>query len=94
MAKIQEDPEDEGTQEKVPEQREREHNADDDLENVNKRSQIETAPTVRVIGYMDSQVAVRLGWRQGMVAVSQSRFKFMRDELQMDVQDEPKDYLF
>src|SRR5882757_7976842 len=55
---------------------------------------LEPAPRLLVIGYMDSQVALRVGWRAGMLAISQSRFKFLRDELGMEVHDNPDDYLF
>lgn len=61
-----------------------------------RSAQPETAPApkVTVLGYMDSQIAVRLGWKPGMLAISQSRFRFLRDDLGMDVTDDPAHYLF
>lgn len=55
---------------------------------------IDPAPKVTVLGYMDGNLALRLGWKHGMQIVSNSRFKFMRDDLGMDVTDNTDDYLF
>lgn len=51
-------------------------------------------PTVTVLGYMDSQIAIRLSWKSGMVAISQSRFRFLRDDLGLEVLDNQENYLF
>jgi hypothetical protein len=55
---------------------------------------VDPAPRLTVIGRTENQIALRLGWRPGMVTVSQSRFRFMRDDLGMNVTDEPENYLF
>lgn len=52
------------------------------------------APKITVLGFMDGQIAIRLGWRHGMSVVSQSRFRFLRDDLAMSVEDNQDDYLF
>lgn len=51
-------------------------------------------PTITVLGRMDGQIALRLGWRKGMVAISVSRFRFLRQDLGIDIQDDPSKYLF
>lgn len=56
--------------------------------------ELDDAPTVKVLGYMDGSIAVRLGWKHGMHVISNSRFKFMREDLDMNIVDEPDDYLF
>lgn len=56
--------------------------------------ELDDAPTVKVLGYMDGSIAVRLGWKHGMHVISNSRFKFMREDLDMNIIDEPDDYLF
>ena len=58
------------------------------------KGKVDPTPRVTVLGRMDSQVALRLGWRQGMVAISVSRFKFLQNELGLDIRDDPEQYLF
>lgn len=57
-------------------------------------NQPDPAPKITVLGFMDGQIAIRLGWRHGMSVVSQSRFRFLRDDLAMNVEDNQDDYLF
>lgn len=59
-----------------------------------QEQQFDHAPKLTVIGIMDTQIAIRLAWRTGMVAISQSRFRFLRDDLGMEVTDDPEHYLF
>lgn len=59
-----------------------------------RRPQLDDAPTVIVLGLMDGNIAIKLGWRPGMRVVSNSRFKFMREELEMNIVDNPDEYLF
>jgi hypothetical protein len=59
-----------------------------------KGEEQDPTPRVTVIGRMDGQIAVRLGWRKGMVAISLSRFRFLREDLGLDIYDSPEDYLF
>lgn len=59
-----------------------------------KRSQLDPVPAVTVLGHMDGNIAVRLGWKHGMHVFSNSRFKFMREELEMNITDDPEEYLF
>jgi len=56
--------------------------------------ELDDAPVVKVLGYMDGSIAVRLGWKHGMHVISNSRFKFMREDLDMNILDDPDDYLF
>jgi hypothetical protein len=56
--------------------------------------QLDPVPSVHVLGTMDGNIAVRLGWKHGMHVISNSRFKFMREELEMEITDNPDDYLF
>jgi hypothetical protein len=58
------------------------------------RNQLDDAPKVTVLGLMDGNIAIRIGWRRGMRVVSNQRFKFMREELEMDITDDPDEYLF
>jgi hypothetical protein len=51
-------------------------------------------PRIKVLGRMEGQIAVQLGWRKGMVAISNSRFRFLRDDLGMNIRDNPDEYLF
>lgn len=55
---------------------------------------LDSVPKVTVLGHMNGNIALRLGWRHGMHVVSNSRFKFMREDLEMDITDDPEDYLF
>lgn len=57
-------------------------------------TQPDPKPKITVLGFMDGQIAIRLGWRHGMSVVSQSRFRFLRDDLDMEVIDNADDYLF
>ena len=59
-----------------------------------RRGQLDDVPTVTVLGYMDGNIALRLGWKHGMHVVSNSRFKFMREDLEMKILDNPDEYLF
>lgn len=73
--------------------------ADSDDENGGRgtgrgRGKLDPAPSVTVLGIMDGNIAVRLGWKHGMHIVSNSRFKFMREDLEMNVVDDPEEYLF
>jgi hypothetical protein len=76
----------------IPEPRDDDN--DDDGSMPRKRNQLDPVPNVTVLGYMDGNIALRLGWRTGMRVVSNSRFKFMREELEMNIIDDPDEYLF
>ena len=53
-------------------------------------------PCLTVLGHTagGDQAAVRLGWRRGLITMSNSRLKFLREELEMKVVDNPDEYLF
>lgn len=100
MAKI-EDPQERGKVEDLPEQRqgqqeetEEEREEREDRQTGDRKNlPLDKAPTIMVIGFMDGQIAVRLGWRHGMSVVSRSRFRFMKEDLGMAVIDNPENYL-
>lgn len=57
--------------------------------------ELDPIPTVWVLGQMGgSHVALRFGWAHGMHPVSNSRFKFMREELKLNIIDDAEKYLF
>ena len=93
------------TEDDIPEQRQQSEEPDDreepeapEMPEIRQYGDLKGAtdplPRITVLGHMDHQVALRLGWRQGMVAISQSRFKFLANELGMDILDQPENYLF
>jgi hypothetical protein len=55
---------------------------------------LDEAPVVTVLGIMDGNMAVRLGWKHGMHVISNQRFKFMKEDLELNVIDNPDEYLF
>lgn len=57
---------------------------------------LEPVPCVFVLGHTTTgdNVAVSLAWKRGMTTVSNSRLKFMREELSMNIIDDPAKYLF
>lgn len=95
MAKI-EDPQERGKVEDLPEQRQGQQEEQEERSTRPSRpvEKPDPAPKITVLGFMDGQIAIRLGWRHGMSVVSQSRFRFLRDDLGMEVIDNQDDYLF
>lgn len=69
-------------------------NGDNGDDQPRRRNKLDPVPQVTVLGHMDGNIAIRLGWQHGMRVVSNSRFKFMREELEMDITDDPEEYLF
>jgi hypothetical protein len=59
-----------------------------------EQEQEKAAPSITVIGYMEKQVAIHRDWKPGMVVISPSRLRFLRDDLGIDVSDDPQNYLF
>jgi len=74
--------------------REREGEREGDQNRPTPAGRLESAPKVTVLGYMNGNIALRLHWKHGMHVVSNSRFKFMREELEMAITDDPDEYLF
>ena len=59
-----------------------------------RRTKLDETPVVTVLGIMDGNIALRLHWKHGMHVISNQRFKFMRDELELKINDDPEEYLF
>ena len=55
---------------------------------------LDEPPEITVLGIMDGNLAIRLHWKHGMHVISNSRFKFMRDDLEVKINDDPENYLF
>lgn len=54
-----------------------------------------SVPQVTLLGPPDgARVPVRLSWRQGVVMVSPSRVRFLRDNLKVSVIDREENYVF
>jgi hypothetical protein len=79
MARVLPDPEDEGGG------RERQQRSGGKLDDV---------PVVTVLGIMDGNMALRFGWKHGMHVISNQRFKFMKEDLELNIIDNPDEYLF
>lgn len=73
---------------KVPDVPAQGHEVDD------TNTELDPKPKIIVLGHMDGQVAARLGWRHGLSVISNSRFRFLKEELDFDVTDNRDDYLF
>jgi hypothetical protein len=58
-----------------------------------KDRQLGPIPWVQVLGYMDAQLAIRLSWSLGVKVISTSRLRFLRDELEIEVRDDPSTYV-
>jgi hypothetical protein len=67
---------------------------EDDGNGNGQERELTDPPVVTVLGHMDGSVALRLGWKHGLHIVSNSRFRFMKEDLSMDVTDNKEDYLF
>lgn len=50
-------------------------------------------PWVEVLGRLDDSLAIRLGWAHGVRIVSGTRLRFLREELSVDVRDNPAGYI-
>jgi len=87
-------PEAKASEQTVMTKNERTHERENAEEKARALKELDDAPVVKVLGYMDGSIAVRLGWKHGMHVVSNSRFKFMREDLDMNILDDPDDYLF
>lgn len=57
-------------------------------------TELDAPPNIYVLGHMEGNIAVRLGWRHGMHVVSNSRFKFLKQDLGANVVDDESKYLF
>jgi hypothetical protein len=55
---------------------------------------LDPPPEITVLGIMDGNLAIRLHWKHGMHVISNSRFKFMREDLEVKINDDPENYLF
>lgn len=55
---------------------------------------LQERPKLTVLGELNGGVAIQLGWQHGLFTISQSRLRFLRDELGTEVTDNKRDYLF
>ena len=66
----------------------------DPADTADPQRELDAPPKVVVLGHMENNVALRLGWKKGIQPVSLSRFKFLRDALGFEIEDTPEKYLF
>jgi hypothetical protein len=50
-------------------------------------------PTIQVLGRMDAKYAIRLGWENGIHTISPQRLTFLKNEMGMNVEDDPDNYV-
>jgi hypothetical protein len=55
--------------------------------------ELDQVPKVIVIGKMDGNYAIRLSWNRGVQIISLSRLRFLKEELHLDVDDDPANYV-
>ncbi len=54
---------------------------------------LDSRPWVEVLGVLDGHYVVRLGWKYGAHVIAGIRLRFLRDELNMEVRDNPDSYV-